>query len=307
MVMYLDVIWLLNLLFDSLLLTGAALMLKRKVSVVRIGAGGFIGSIIIILNFTPLYAWAEHPLTKLIFSIAMTLAAFGYRRLKYFVKGLMALYLITFLLGGTMLGVHYLFQSNITSVQTKVTYLMNGFGDPVSWLFVIIGFPVSWIFSKRNLDSLEMTKIKFEKMVKVLITIDDFTVTATGLVDSGNQLYDPLTQAPVMIFSLKGYEEQIPVNMLHLLQQPECIMESGAVYDLPWAGRLRLIPSKVIGADQQILPAFKPDSVQIYVDDGFIDVKKCLVSFTLQQLSPEMEYAAIIHPKMMVSAKKSVS
>ncbi|WP_257967939.1 sigma-E processing peptidase SpoIIGA [Peribacillus deserti] len=306
--MYLDVIWLLNLLFDSLLLTGAALLLKRKISLIRIGAGGFIGSIIIILNFTPLYAWADHPVTKLLFSIAMTLAAFGYRRLKYFIKGLMALYLLTFLVGGTMLGVHFLFQSNMTSMQTKVTYLMNGFGDPVSWLFVIVGFPVAWMFSKRNLDSLEMTKIKFDKMVKVVIRIDDFTVSASGLVDSGNQLYDPLTQAPVMIFSLTGYEDQIGTEMLTMLKDPNAIMESDAVYDLPWAGRLRLIPSKVIGSDQQMLPAFRPDIVEIYVDNERIDVKKCLVSFTLQQLSPEMEYAAIIHPKMMVSgAIKSVS
>ncbi|WP_409293273.1 sigma-E processing peptidase SpoIIGA [Peribacillus sp. SCS-37] len=298
--MYLDVVWLLNLLFDSLLLYGAALVLKRKAVPLRIGLGGLIGSIIIVLNFTPLYPLATHPAGKLLFSVLMTLTAFGYKRFSYFMKGLMALYLITFLMGGSMLGAHYLFQSETASYNTQAAYLPNAFGDPVSWLFVIIGFPLSWMFSKRNLESLEMTKIKYDRLVSVYIKIGDFEAAARGMVDSGNSLHDPLTRTPVMIFSLKGYEAQLPEGILAFLEKPDDMMAGSA--NISWAPRLRLIPSKAIGVEHQLLAAFKPDIIQIEISGKPAKIKG-LVSFTLQQLSPDEEFAAILHPKMMLGGE----
>ncbi|WP_245602116.1 sigma-E processing peptidase SpoIIGA [Peribacillus kribbensis] len=300
--MYADVIWLLNWLFDTMLLAGTAILLKRNYSLIRAAAGGFIGSIIIVLNFSPLYAWAEYPLIKLLFSVLMILAVFGFKRWKYFIKGLLALYLITFLVGGMMIGVHFFFQSNWTSVETKAAYLMKGYGDPVSWLFVIIGFPIAWLFSKKNLESLEMTKIKYDQLVKLKVKLGSFEAEALGLVDSGNQLYDPLTGAPIMFLSIKGMEEHLPPIIFELLAHPEDIMEIAEDPDFPWRDRLRLIPSKVIGVDQQLLPAFKPDSVRIFMDGKPAPISKCLVSFTLQQLSPDSEYQAILHPKMIAAA-----
>ncbi len=48
MKIYLDVIWLLNFCFDSLLLLLTAFILKRQVKKRRVAAGGFIGSAIVL-------------------------------------------------------------------------------------------------------------------------------------------------------------------------------------------------------------------------------------------------------------------
>ena len=150
MTLYLDVIWLLNWLFDCLLLYWTAILLKRRVPFWRVIAGGFLGSLIIVLSFTSYHLLADRVLVKLLFSIFMILTVYGFGRFKVFVKNLAALYFVTFLSGGILLGLHYLFEYNVLSGQHTMYKGINQFGDPVSWIFVIIGFPLAWQFSKKD-------------------------------------------------------------------------------------------------------------------------------------------------------------
>ena len=76
MVIYLDVIWLLNLLVDSMILWMTSLILKRTVKWWRILIGGFIGSIIIFLPLTPIGYLAGNVFVKLSFSLVMVAAVF---------------------------------------------------------------------------------------------------------------------------------------------------------------------------------------------------------------------------------------
>ena len=47
-----------------------------------------------------------------------------------------------------------------------------------------------------------MRKRQYDEQVLVEIHIQGETIRLNGLVDSGNQLYDPLTKTPVMIVQL---------------------------------------------------------------------------------------------------------
>ena len=169
--MYLDIIWLLNFLFDSLLLYLTAIILKRDIVLWRILMGGFIGSSIIILSITPYNATFSHPFMKLVFSILMVLAVFGYKRFKFFLTGLMTFYLTTFLIGGSLIGIHYFIQFDMNLSTSLFLANVKGFGDPISWLFVVLGFPLAWHFSRKNFERIEMTKIQYDQLVVVEITI----------------------------------------------------------------------------------------------------------------------------------------
>lgn len=68
LVVYMDAIWLLNFLADSLLLWLTSIALKRPARLLRILAGGLIGSAIIIMGFMPqLSYYAGNPVVKLLF------------------------------------------------------------------------------------------------------------------------------------------------------------------------------------------------------------------------------------------------
>ncbi|MFD2443437.1 sigma-E processing peptidase SpoIIGA [Bacillus sp. CGMCC 1.16607] len=302
MTVYLDVIWFLNFLFDSLLLYLTSIMLKRHVTWWRIFLGGIVGSLIIFLSFSPLASIAGNPLVKLGFSFVMILATFGYKRIRFFLKALMLLYLSTFLTGGTLIGVHYFIKFDNQLTSDVFLASLKGFGDPISWLFVMIGFPVAWYFSSKGIEKMEMINIQFEQLVDVHLSIQDLQFTIKGLVDSGNQLYDPITKSPVMIVSIHQVKEIFPSELIEMGKEPEAYLFGNKQIPSEWESRVKIIPCRVVGQDHQLIIAFKPDSLKIGTDRGEFNVTKALVSLTLQQLSADEAFQCIVHPKMMTNA-----
>ncbi|MDR6997988.1 sigma-E processing peptidase SpoIIGA [Neobacillus niacini] len=299
MVVYLDVIWALNLLFDSLLLYLTAIFLKRKIRLWRLLSGGFIGSLIILLSFTPVHAYSNHPITKLLFSVLMILATFGYKRLVFFIKALMTLYVCTFLIGGALIGAHYFLQTDSILLAG-----IKGFGDPISWLFVFIGFPIAWHFSKKNVEGMEMTKIQFDQIVCVNIKINSETYEFKGLVDSGNQLYDPLTRLPVMFISIKNQMEVMSEPIKRMAANTETLLMGEEEFPSEWQNKLRIIPFRVVGQEHQLIMAVKPDSILIEKNGDCFLCEKGLVSFTMQELSPDDAFQCIVHPKMLTGPRQ---
>lgn len=303
MTVYVDVIWALNLLFDTLLLFLSALILKRKINYWRLLAGGFVGSIIILLSLTPIHAYSNHPVIKLFFSVGMIVTVFGYKNFRYFLKGLMTLYLTTFLIGGGLIGAHYFIQFNFDLSANLMLASVKGFGDPISWLFVIIGFPLAWHFSKISIENIEMTKINYEQLINVAVKIGATELKVKGLIDSGNQLHDPLSGMPVMFVSLYNYPEELPEEIMNLTGDADTLIFADNTVSSEWGHKLRLIPYKVVGREHELIIAIKPDEIMLEMEQGWGIVEKGLISFTMQQLSVDHSFQCIIHPKMLVGVK----
>jgi stage II sporulation protein GA (sporulation sigma-E factor processing peptidase) len=298
---YLDVIWFLNFLFDSLLLSLTSIMLKRRVSWWRICLGGLLGSLIILLSFSPLGNIGGNPFIKLCFSFGMVLITFGFKRLRFFLKALLFLYLSTFLTGGTLIGVHYFIKFDNQLTSDVFLASIKGFGDPISWLFVMIGFPVAWYFSSKSVEKLEMTKIQFDQLVNVHFTIKNLSFSIKGLVDSGNQLYDPISKAPVMIVSIHHLKDEFPIEIIHMANEPEDYIFGNKEIPIEWETKVKIIPCKVVGQDHQIIIAFKLDDLRLETEQGTIQITKALISFTMQQLSGDDSFQCIVHPKMLTN------
>lgn len=274
-------------------------MLKRHVKWWRIFSGGLIGSLIIFLSFSPFASLAGNPLVKLGFSIVMVWITFGFKRIRFFLKALMFLYISTFLTGGTLIGVHYFISFNNQLSSDVILDSIKGFGDPISWLFVIFGFPVAWYFSNKGVEKMEMTKIQFDQIVDVHFSIQDFQLSIKGLVDSGNQLYDPITKSPVMIVSINQIKERFPNEIIQMAEDPESFIFGNKEIPLEWESRVKIIPCRVVGQDHQLIMAFKPNTLEIGTNKGVFKVNKSLISLTLQQLSPDDSFQCIVHPKML--------
>ncbi|WP_040204873.1 sigma-E processing peptidase SpoIIGA [Neobacillus jeddahensis] len=300
MTVYVDVIWALNWLFDSLLLYLTAIILKRRIQIWRLLAGGFMGSLIILLSFTPLNVYSNHPISKLLCSIFMVLIVFGFKRFTFFLKALMTLYVATFLIGGAIMGAHFFIQYDSELTLTA----LRGFGDPISWLFVLIGFPIAWHFSRKNVESMEMTKIQYEQIVNVRLTLGNESLLFKGLVDSGNQLYDPLSKMPVMFVSIKDQTEALPEWINILAGDPEPLIMGSQVVPDEWQHKLRIIPTRVVGHEHQLIVAIKPDLIFIEHNGTHYLCDKGLVAFTLQQLSADDTFQCIVHPKMLTGPKQ---
>lgn len=301
MVLYLDALWLLNLLADSLLLWMTAIFLKRTVKWYRLIIGGGIGSVSILLMVTPLAESAGHPLAKILLSIIMVLAVFGYRRWRYFFVNLMTFYFSTFLTGGMLLGAHYFIQFDMQLESDFFLAGLKGFGDPVSWIFVMLGLPTAFYFAKNRADDFETAKLQHDQLLNVRVEINGADFFLKGLVDTGNQLQDPISKAPVMFISLAGLEDQLPDEVIKAADQPEVLLFQDDYLPEEWLEKMRLIPAKSVGKAHQLLPAFKPDYVEISSEKKKILISKVLVVFTPMSLSSDDQFSCILHPKMVLS------
>lgn len=236
---------------------------------------------------------------KLLYSILIVYATFGFLKFRYFIKNLLTFYFITFTVGGGMLGLHYFFQTDIAFLNGLIASRSSGFGDPISWMTVLIGFPLVWYFSKHNIEEIEITKINFEQLVDVQIKVDEDILYLKGLIDSGNQLYDPITQTPVMILDFERASAFFPETLIKQSQNPE-ILDYNSI-DSKWAHRIRIIPFRAVGQDHRLLLAIKPDQVVIFTKEEQIIVKKVFIGIGQTILSSNGEYDCIIHPKMLTN------
>ncbi len=298
---YIDVLILLNWCFDCLLLYWTSILLKRKVAFRRIIFGGGIGAIFILLFFSPFYNLANSVLFKIFVSLCMVFITFGFIRLKTFLRASVMFYLITFLSGGILLGVHFLFSYELLAATKSSIYVSKSYGDPVSWLFVVGGFPMAWVYSKRVFIEMETTNQLHESIVDVEIKIKEHYLLCHGLVDTGNQLYEPITNTPVMILSAAHLLDSLPPDVAALLQEPVHLVSLVDHTQSSWGDRLRVIPYKVLGVDQQLMIAFRPDWIQISDGRKQGRIHKGLVAFTLQTLAHDGSYSAIVHPRMAAS------
>lgn len=307
MTIYIDAIWFLNWAFDTLLLLWTGLLLKEKMKWYRVISGGMAGSLIIWLYMTPLAYLADQVWVKCLVSVLMIFTTFGYIRLKSFIKKLFVLYATTFMSGGMLLGSHYLFNFKITEYFGGFAKGTGSFGDPISWIFVIIGFPLAWHFTKKHIQTLELAKWSHEQRVTIRLNLNELELELEGLVDTGNQLLDPISGSPVAIISLADRKELLPKPIAAMVEKGVSQL-SDCSSDLPdnWQQKMRIIPCKVVGNNNQLLIAFKPDAFFVKVDDTFLPAPKCLVSFTFQTLSSDRDFESIVHPKM-VPAAQSVS
>ncbi len=299
--LYLDVIWLLNFFFDSLLLFLTAIILKRNTKKKKIFFAGFIGSLII---WAPLFSFTSvltTPVGKILTSAMMILIAFGYHSFRTFLTNLFTFYLCTFAAGGALFGIHYMLQSNDQAGYAFVTATVSGFGDPISWLFILLGFPLVLYLSKGTFDKIETVKIHYDQIVDVSVYIKDEVVQLKGLVDSGNHLYDPITKKPIMIVTLKKTASLFPEELLKVFQDVNHLVHLDDTFYLQW--NITIVPYRVVGRDNQILAAIRPEKVEIFHNQELLETDQVLVAFVDQQLSEDQSFDCIIHPKMIHQAR----
>ncbi|WP_369902939.1 sigma-E processing peptidase SpoIIGA [Bacillus manliponensis] len=301
MVVYADIVWLLNVCIDFLLLLLTAIVLKRKVKRWRLILGACIGSTIVIFAFTPFAYVMTHPLTKLLYSLLIVYAAFGFFRFRTYIQAVLTFYFVTFMVGGGLVGTHFFLQTN-NIMNEFVSTKSVSYGDPISWLFVVIGCPLVYYFSKKQIEDVEVTKIHYEQIVKVRVRVNELDMYVDGLIDSGNQLYDPLTKTPVMIMNLSSFEDTLPRWLIEQIQSKNEIPYIPEA-ESEWATRLRLIPYRAVGVSHQFLWAIKPDEIHIYHEGKTVIPSKVFVGLNTEPLSASGEYQCILHSKLLLSQK----
>ncbi|MDO5568835.1 MAG: sigma-E processing peptidase SpoIIGA [bacterium] len=190
MLIYVDVIIVLNFLFDLLLLFAVAIILKRKTNLKRLIFGSLLGGFSILTLFIQMNSLTLFGL-KIIISILMTLITFGYRDIRYTARNIFYLYTLSIILGGFL----YLLNIEFSYKNDGLIFYHNGLS--INFIVLLILSPIIIIAYIKQVKTL---KTNYSNYYNVDIYFMDGKVKEViGFVDTGNQLSDPYLKRPVIL------------------------------------------------------------------------------------------------------------
>ncbi|MUG72606.1 sigma-E processing peptidase SpoIIGA [Paenibacillus validus] len=299
MVVYIDIIFLINVLIDGTLIWMTGWSRKLRLRPWRLVLSAVIGGSYAVFLFFPSLGFMYTFIAKMAFSFAMMLTAFGFGGMVHFLRNLGTFYVINFVAAGCVVGCMYVLQSS----HDILNGVMFGRGLTGTLPPLIIAIPLAmWIY-KRVVLALKQKQEIASFMAKVDVYIDAIASSCTGLIDTGNQLYDPLTKTPVMVMEASQWGEWIPETWMAKIRRAEVDQIVGAIGTEPfiWQDRLRLVPYRGVNRSTQFMLALKPDKVVITTESGQIETIKVLIGLDGGRLSSDNAYQAIIHPSLVQS------
>ncbi|GAE04270.1 sporulation sigma-E factor processing peptidase [Paenibacillus sp. JCM 10914] len=302
LVVYIDLIFLANLLIDGILLALTAWMRRIKPTWWRLILSSVTGALYVVMMFVPQLSFLYTFLIKFGLSLIMLWIAFGFVSLQSYIRNLTAFYMVNFAAAGGIIGVHYLIQ-NSGDVFRGIWYTTSGglsFELKVGfWFACITFFVVVFAFkavqtSKRSIDQRQTL------LGNVTVWIGDASITCTGLLDTGNQLCDPLTRTPVMVMEAALWDDYLPSGWSQRLLdgEPDRLIMDLMPEEFLWQDRLRLVPYRGVNRGAAFMLALKPDLVKIELDGKLYESTKVLIGLDGGTLSGDKAYRAIIHPSL---------
>ena len=177
---YIDLLFLLNMLFDFIILGSVKYILKRNISNKRLLISSLIGNLSLILLFRN-YIFLFVIIFKILLSIIMVLIAFGYKDFIYFKKNLLYFYLISIILAGGM----FFLMSNIS----------------ISYFYCLILGLILFIIFILAMKNLKTNYLSYYNCS--LYDKDNIKVNINAFLDTGNKMIDPYTFKNIVLIDKK--------------------------------------------------------------------------------------------------------
>lgn len=185
MKMYIDLFFIFNFIIDFIITLSVSIILKRKSSYIRMILSSLLGGLSSLLLFTSL----NKILIEIISIVIMVVISFGYKGIRYVIKNILYMYILSTLLGGII----YLFNIKVSN-NVFFSYL----------IIIIIAIEVMVLYIKEN----KKMKNIYNNYYKVDIYFkSNDKLSLIGFVDTGNNLYDPYKKRPIILISNKYYRD----------------------------------------------------------------------------------------------------
>lgn len=287
-----------------LMLTGA--IVREKISRVRILAGAFVASLIVPLSLYYPDAFLTTIVGKLSYSLLIIYSTFRFRSISRTLKLLLTFYFITFSVGGGLTALHHMFQNPIGISQTGILTFNGGYGDPVSWLFILIGFPIVWLFTKKRLDKHAVDKIRYDQLYRVTLNMNNNEFSTDGFIDSGNQLVCPMTKRPVVIADEVFLKKWFTVEEWNQLKEAHTHLAFDSV-PKKWEENIQFIPYQGVEGGSRFLLALRPEKLTIQYGEEEIITANVLVGIQFDSLTADHLYHCLLQPEIIKLAHNNTA
>ena len=246
-VIYVDMLFLLNLIANYLLLLAAGRMSGAALYRWRIGLGAALGALYAVLIFVPGLDWLAFWPCKLTFGVLMTLISYGGER--ELLRVTVLFFGASAGLAGAVLGLELL--GNVSLTLNHGVFYSQIDLRLLLLLFVACYFVLSLFFRRVGQRS-------GGGLVKLEVTLDSGTAVLTALRDTGHSLTDPINNRPVVVVHGLCLKKLLP----DWADPSDPVQSVQRCHDLGLHQAL-LIPYRAGGVDCGMLLALRTQSVAV--------------------------------------------
>lgn len=248
MTIYLDVIILENICMNYIILFATALIVKVKISQIRIILASLLGSIYAILSFAPILQIYTNLLFKILISIIMIYIAFLPKNIKFLLKQLLLFYLVSFAFGGCAFCLLYFIKPQ--DILIRNGYLTGTYPIKIALLGGIVGFVIVNIAFK-----LVKRRISKRYVLQYRDILQRKSIQIRAMIDTGNLLKDPISGMPVIVVEKSKLEAIIPKGIINNLNT---ILGGGEESKLTeeekeYMPKFRVIPFSSLGKQNRLV------------------------------------------------------
>jgi len=285
---------------DFFVLWAAAKLGRLATNFKRLCLGAFVGALYAVLIFVPNLSFTTTFLAKIFCSLIMVLVTFGFYNFRRFLKSAAYFYLVSFVMGGAVLGSMYLFDDSVLLVETWNGIAVNVINFKTAWL--LVGLIIAIILGLWGASYIRRNLQQGPWLVKAYLEVFDQVIETDALVDTGNQLTDPISKDPVMVVEHKKLVSILPPQLTAMFNKkelPSLNEQIDTLKDPEWSTKIRLIPFSSLGNQNGMLLGIKPEKVLIQDGSKTYCNNRVILGIYHRKLSPEGTYQALVHPDML--------
>ena len=279
---YIDILFLVNLMINTVILLASATLMKIKYSGIRIFVAASIGALYSCIIFYPKMHILYSLMAKIAAAFLISYVAFFPKSIIQALRQTAVFYGVTALFGIIALAILYFSDIGIRLggvISNGVFY----FNIPLSYLV----FSCAITYAALTAASRFMRKASLRSYTDITVVNDGKSVDLRALVDTGNMLKDPFSGKTVMIAEAGILSPLFDFDVNPLLEN------LSAESSLPTG--FRLIPFSSIGKQSGLLVAFVPE--KIIIDN--LEQKNIVTALHAGHLSKTREYNALLNPEAL--------
>ena len=290
MIIYIDIIFIENIIMNTIILYATAIILKQKVKIIRLIISAVIGSIYSILMYITKLNIYSSIISKFILSVVMAYVAFKPNDVKKIFKQIIIFYLTSFVFGGVALNLIYFLRPENINIRNGL------FTGEYALKVIMLGSIMAFIIIKI---SIKIIKTKFntkDMYCYIKLKINEKQIETKAMIDTGNLVKEPITNTPVVIVEKSLLEGIIPKEILKNLENILC----GNLENLPqdiqdeYLPKLRCIPFSSLGKENGMLVGIKISEIVVKSEDDEKKTSNIIIGIYERSLTKKGEYRALV-------------
>jgi len=261
-IVYLDVLILVNFIVNLFILHVTVQTLRKRVKFVWICFSSFIGSLYVLTVVYPKLKYLTYLPFKILIVIVMILIVFREKKILFNIKASLIFLLYSILLAGMCL------------------FIQISSSTDMSFDVIIINFPYEKLLLSLMVIYILIYRIMIfigdrKKILTLIYTVDiinkNYKKTIKAFLDTGNELREPATNLPVLI---------VERDILR-----EILLEKNNTYSIPYT---------VVNGTSGRFIGFKPEYINIHIDEKNIETKDVIIAFCEYKLSKDNDYNGLM-------------